>query len=121
MNEPVPRAVFPADADELTPTVLGAVLAERHLDVSVEHVEVVASKRCGDGVASTADRLVLDLTYGPGSAAGGTGSAAGLPRRMVLKTMLATPHAPAAMYENEVRFYPPPRSTSVAPPRCGAW
>jgi AcrR family transcriptional regulator len=29
----------------------------------------------------------------------------GLPTRLILKTMLASPHAPAAMYENEVRFY----------------
>jgi hypothetical protein len=64
----------------------------------VDHVEVVAAKRCGDGVASTADRVVLDLSYGPGTGAG-------LPRRLILKTMLASPHAPAAMYENEVRFY----------------
>lgn len=58
----------------------------------------MAAKRCGDGVASTADRVVLDLGYGPGAEAG-------LPRRMILKTMLASPHAPAIMYENEVRFY----------------
>ena len=64
----------------------------------VEGVEVVAAKRCGDGVASTADRLVLDLTYAPGADAG-------LPTRMILKTMLASPHAPVTMYENEVRFY----------------
>lgn len=98
MNEVVRGTVFPTDVEELTPHVLGPVLAERHPGLVVERVDVVAEKRCGDGVASTADRLVLDLTYGPGTAAG-------LPRRMVLKTMLASPHAPAAMYENEVRFY----------------
>jgi hypothetical protein len=64
----------------------------------VERVEVVAAKRCGDGVASTADRLVLDLSYR-------ADTAVGLPRRLILKTMLASPHAPEAMYENEVRFY----------------
>lgn len=58
----------------------------------------MSTKRCGDGVASTADRVVVDLTY-----AAGTGP--DLPQRLLLKTMLATPHAPAAMYENEVRFY----------------
>ncbi|MCB1005068.1 MAG: phosphotransferase [Acidimicrobiales bacterium] len=90
--------VFPSDLEELTPHVLGAALAARAPDVVVERVDIVAAKRCGDGVASTADRVVVDLTYA-------TGTGAGLPRRLILKTMLATPHAPAAMYENEVRFY----------------
>lgn len=90
--------VFPADLDKLTPAILQAALSERSEGVLVDRVEIVAAKRCGDGVASTADRVVLDLTYGAGT--GG-----GLPRRMILKTMLASPHAPAAMYENEVRFY----------------
>ncbi len=98
MNEPTPGAVFPSNVDELTPEVLGAALAERHPGIVVDHVEVVAEKRCGDGVASTADRLVLDLSYG-------SGTTARPPRRLILKTMLASPHAPAAMYENEVRFY----------------
>lgn len=98
MNQPSPGVVFPSEVEELTPAVLGAALAERQPGVVVDHVEVVAAKRCGDGVASTADRLVLDLSYGPGTAGR-------VPRRLVLKTMLASPHAPAAMYENEVRFY----------------
>ncbi|MCC5953209.1 MAG: phosphotransferase [Acidimicrobiia bacterium] len=90
--------VFPSDVDQLTPAIVGAVLAEQHPGVVVDGLDVVAEKRCGDGVASTADRLVLDLSYRPGT--GGE-----LPRRLVLKTMLASPHAPEAMYENEVRFY----------------
>jgi hypothetical protein len=98
VSEPSPGPVFPSDVHELTPAILGAALAEREPGVVVEGVEVVAEKRCGDGVASTADRLVLDLSYRPGTAAR-------LPRRLILKTMLASPHAPAAMYENEVRFY----------------
>ena len=90
--------VFPADLDDLTPKVLAAALGDRSPGVVVERVDVVSATRAGEGVASTADRVVLDLAYGPGT---GTG----LPRRLVLKTMLASPHAPAAMYENEVRFY----------------
>ncbi len=90
--------VFPIDLDDLTPDVLGAALAERMPGVVVDHVEVVAAKHAGDGVASTADRVVVDLTYAPGT--GGD-----LPGRLILKTMLASPHAPHAMYENEVRFY----------------
>lgn len=93
-----PAVVFPSDLTQLTPEVLGAALAGHTPGVVVEGVEIVAAKRCGDGVASTADRVVLDLTYAEGT--GGD-----LPRRLVLKTMLATPHAPAAMYQNEVRFY----------------
>ena len=96
-NRPL-AAVFPSDLDELTPAILQAALAERFDGVLVDRVDIVAAKRCGDGVASTADRVVLDLAYGPGTDAG-------LPRRMILKTMLASPHAPATMYENEVRFY----------------
>jgi hypothetical protein len=98
MTPPAAPVVFPSDLEELTPTILTAALSERHPDVVVDHVEVVAAKRCGDGVASTADRAVLDLTYAPG-----TGDTP--PQRLILKTMLATPHAPEAMYENEVRFY----------------
>lgn len=98
MTDDEPPVVFPSRLDELTPGVLTAALSDRSPGVAVEAVEIVAAKRCGDGVASTADRVVVDLTY-----RAGTGS--GLPERLVLKTMLATPHAPAAMYENEVRFY----------------
>ena len=90
--------MFPSDLAHLTPAVLTTALSERRPEVVVETVDIVAAKRCGDGVASTADRVVLDLTYVPGADAG-------LPRRMILKTMLASPHAPEAMYENEVRFY----------------
>lgn len=89
---------FPADPAELTPEFLTRVLARRFPDVEVTAVELVAVKRCGDGVASTADRVVLDLTYG-------SGADAGLPGRMVLKTMLSSPHAPGEMFETEVRFY----------------
>lgn len=98
MRHPVSHPVFPATVDELTPALLTAALAHRHPGVVVDRIEVVAEKRCGDGVASTADRLVLDVSYR-------AGTATGLPRRLLLKTMLASPHAPAAMYENEVRFY----------------
>ena len=98
MTEPVPPTVFPSDPEDLTPEILTAALNQQRPDVAVQALDIVDVKRCGDGVASTADRVTLELTY-----ALGTGD--GLPRRMILKTMLATPHAPEAMYENEVRFY----------------
>jgi hypothetical protein len=80
----------------------------------VDAVETVATKRCGEGIASTADRLVLDLTYADGS----TGD---VPSRLVLTTMLVSPHAPSEMYETEVRFYNELRpSLPVETPRCYA-
>jgi aminoglycoside phosphotransferase (APT) family kinase protein len=91
-------ALFPSGPDDLTPELLNRVLATRHSGVKVASVEIRSVKRCGEGVASTADRIVLDLTYA-------RGADGGLPDRMVLKTMLVSPHAPGEMYETEVRFY----------------
>jgi aminoglycoside/choline kinase family phosphotransferase len=103
MTEPSPDrrtdgVVFPADLDDLTADVLGAALADRVPGVVVDGIEIVSAKHAGEGVASTADRVVVDLTYAPGTSRD-------LPDRLILKTMLASPHAPRAMYENEVRFY----------------
>jgi hypothetical protein len=98
-----PPVIFPSELTGLTPALLTAALGRWSPGVAVGRIDIVAAKRCGDGVASTADRVVIDLTY-----AEGTGGA--LPERLVLKTMLATPHAPAAMYQNEVRFYAEVRS-----------
>ncbi len=98
--------------EDLTAEVLTAALAVNHPGVRVQSVEILAIKRCGEGIASTADRMVLDLTYAEGP---------GLPGRMVLKTMLVSPHAPAEMYETEVRFYNELRpALSVEAPRCYA-
>ncbi len=100
--------------EDLTAEVLTDVLAVDHPGVQVKAVEVVATKRCGEGIASTADRMLLDLTYAEGSSGD-------LPARMVLKTMLLSPHAPAEMYATEVRFYRELRpSLSVETPRCYA-
>ncbi len=89
---------FPRDPADLSPAVMERALRARWHEVVVNTVEVSATKRCGEGVASTADRVMLDLAYGPGTAPG-------LPEHLVLKTMMASPRAPAAMYENEIRFY----------------
>jgi hypothetical protein len=89
---------FPSKVEELSPALLTSVLAERAPGVVVEEIRVAETARCGDGVASTADRVSLDLRYAPGCDAG-------LPSRILLKTMLMHPHAPQAMYLNEVRFY----------------
>jgi len=105
---------FGRHEEDLTAELLTEVLAARHTGVRVAEVEIVATKRCGEGIASTADRLVLDLTYA-------AGSSGGLPARMILKTMLGSPHAPPEMYGTEVRFYDELRaSLPVETPRCFA-
>jgi hypothetical protein len=93
-----PGTRFPSSVDALDAELMSDVLAEQSPGVRVERLQIVRTDECGDGFASTADRVVLDLEYA-------AGHDAGLPRRMLLKTMLATPHAPEAMYSNEVRFY----------------
>lgn len=92
------RDLLPADPRDLTPDVLSTVLRTTDPAVTVDRVEVVDVKRCGEGVASTADRITLDVGYGS------VGEEAP-PARLVLKTVLLTARAPDAMYENEVRFY----------------
>ena len=131
---------FPSSLERLTPGIVSALLSEQRPGVRVASVEVLENAIRGDGVASTADRVALELVYERGM---------GLPTRMMLKTVLlhrglrfgasaiATtgkvfdllgalpfggrirpwlfagigayqrrfPHAPDAMYVNEVRFY----------------
>jgi hypothetical protein len=89
---------FPKRAEELTPELLTAALAERRPGVVVEGLRVLEQAHCDSGSASTAARAVLDLDYAPGHDEG-------LPSRVVLKTVLIRPGAPGVMYENEVRFY----------------
>jgi len=106
--------VFPRQPEELTAALVSAALGVGHPGAVVDRVDVVAIKRCGEGVASTADRMVLDLAYAPGRDAG-------LPARMVLKTMLVSPRAPAEMFEAEVRFYNEIRpGLTLETPRCFA-
>jgi len=89
---------FPTTVEDLTPELLTSVLAERRPGVLVERVRVIETSRCGDGFASTADRVILGLDYAPGCGSG-------LPSRLLMKTMLVRSHVPDAMYSNEVRFY----------------
>jgi aminoglycoside phosphotransferase (APT) family kinase protein len=94
----MPTIVFPMHADELTPELLTAALSERQPGVVVERLRVVEEAHCDTGSASTAGRAVLDLDYA-------AERDEGLPRRVVLKTVLIRPGAPSTMYQNEVRFY----------------
>ena len=66
----------------LCPSVLSASLTVgAGSTVVVQSVDIVRIHRCGDGVASTTDRIVLDVdTEGTGSAT--------IPRRLVAKTIL---------------------------------
>lgn len=145
---------FPSSLDRLTPEIMTAVLAEQRPDAVVTAVDVVGHASRGDGLASTADRVVLELQYA---------ADVGLPSRMLLKTVLLHrglrfgpsaieltgkvfdvlgampfgsrlrpwvfsaigayqrryPHAPDAMYVNEVRFYRTIRpQLSIEAPRC---
>jgi len=145
---------FPSSLEELTPEIMTALLAEQRPEAVVSSVNVIQSASRGDGVASTADRVALELVYDRD---------AGLPSRMLLKTVLLHrglrfgpsaiqmtgkvfdllgalpfgsrlrpwvfsaigayqrryPHAPDAMYINEVRFYRTiRRNLSIEVPVC---
>jgi len=104
-------AVFPTDERGISANLLTDILAVRHPGTRVGRCEVVSIKRCGEGIASTADRMTIDLDY--------TENPSELPTRMVLKTRLATPRAPAVMFETEVRFYDEIRpALDVETPAC---
>jgi hypothetical protein len=137
------RSQFTALVDDLSPELVTSLVAQRDPEVRVASVEIVEHDRCGDGLASTADRLLLALDYAsPGKTSP--------PPRLILKTRFLHPllrfglpailglssavraaqsipllgdrarsllfvivgayqkwfpHAPDAMYVNEVRFY----------------
>lgn len=135
---------IPANIADFTPELLGELLSRKHPGANIDRFEIVEHARCGDGLASTADRVALKLCHGPG------GHSNALPERLILKTILLNPalkfgmpvvlgtakavqtvekipllrrlatpalftlinwyqrlfpHAPEAMYRNEVNFY----------------
>lgn len=105
------NATFPRDEAGVTAELLTEILSVRQPGTRVAGVEVVSIKRCGEGIASTADRMTLDLTYAE--------NPHGVPARLLLKTMLASPRAPAEMFATEVRFYDEIRPTiEVETPAC---
>ena len=133
---------FPSRLGELDAALMTNLLSEQHPVVQVANVRVADRSYRGDGSASTADRVTLDIEYVDGRDAG-------LPTRMICKAVLLDkrlrfgpsaiqmtgtllrslgqlpfgdsarswtfaairayqkryPHAPDAMYRNEVRFY----------------
>lgn len=70
---------FPSNLDRLTPEVVTALLGEQRPGARVTNLRVLRSANRGDGVASTADRIALELDYE---------TDVGLPSRMLLKTVL---------------------------------
>ncbi len=89
---------FPPSSNEFTPEFFTAVLSEFHPGVRVCALDVLEEAHCNTGSASTAARAVLELDYE-------AGHDEGLPRRVLLKTVLVRPGAPSSLYRNEVRFY----------------
>jgi len=79
------RIPFPSKLKDFSPALLTELLAEKHPTVRVEAVRIVEHAQCGDGVASTADRVKLELEYS-------LGCDAGLPDEIVLKTILLHPY-----------------------------
>jgi hypothetical protein len=73
-----------SDLRRLDAATIQAVLQGLHPDVVVRGVEVLDRARCGDGVASTADRITLAVELEPGTDSE-------LPSRMILKTLLLNP------------------------------
>lgn len=89
---------FPKNLDELTCDRLNALLQLQYPEVRLRDFKVLEVLQCGDGLASTADRAILELDFEPGFDQG-------ISSRVMLKTMLLSPHAPHVMYETEVNFY----------------
>lgn len=72
------------DLRELDAAAIQTMLRRLHPEARVASVEILERARCGDGVASTADRIVLGVEFA-------AGRDAGLPSRMILKTLLLHP------------------------------
>ena len=69
---------------ELDVVSVQAMLDAVHPDARVRAVEILERARCGDGIASTADRIALGVAYE-------RDRDDGLPSRMILKTLLLHP------------------------------
>jgi hypothetical protein len=89
---------FPTNPEDITADLLTEVLQPLQPGIVVTDFSIPVLNQCGDGHASTADRLLVSMTY-----AGAIPD--DMPEEMMLKTMLISPHAPSVMYENEILFY----------------
>jgi aminoglycoside/choline kinase family phosphotransferase len=89
---------FPRSVDGLSNEILTDALQDLQPGIEVLAYEILRVEQCGEGAASTADQVFLNLRYGGVVPEG-------IPRQVLLKTMLISAHAPPEMYENEVVFY----------------
>jgi thiamine kinase-like enzyme len=94
--------VFPVAAKEFTPEFLTKVISRQHPGARVDGIKLVESKAYGDGMVSTAGRVVFDLDYAPNSPP--------LPKRVVIKVS-RDERPPHALYDTEVGFYAKIRPT----------
>lgn len=86
MNAPavtLPPSDFRLDVRKLDSTTLDAIYGTLHPGTSVQRFEVLERAACGDGLASTADRLKLKVAFNQNPAA--------LPETVVFKTLLLNP------------------------------
>lgn len=88
---------FPTSPDEFTPELVSRLIQDRAPGAVVERLTPVESKVYGDGMVSTAGRIVFDLDYA-------AGTAADLPRRVVIRVARGD-RFPKPLYGNEVAFY----------------
>ena len=89
--------VFPLHAEDLTPGLLTAALAERHPEARVESLRVVDQAHCKSGSASTAARASLSSPRfarrlrGPNGAGGLLRSFAGDPAELPFELVDSPP------------------------------
>ena len=151
---------IPSRIEQITPEIMTLLLSKNQPGIIVEKIEISEHAQCGDGLASTADRIGLKLSYKDGT------NRFGLPESMKLKTIMLHrflrfgmpmivgtasfvnvlekiplagkifgtfiftliniyqryfPHAPEAMYRNEVSFYDNIRNElNIETPACYA-
>lgn len=76
----------------LSPAAVTKAMQRLHHSAVVDGVEVLELHRCGDGLASTTDRVGLRLTYAKGRSRGtGLPPPGELPTRVVAKLILLNP------------------------------
>lgn len=74
---------LPLDVRTLTPATINQVVQLMHPTTEVTQVDVLSRANCGDGIASTADRINVRLHY--------ASNPDRLPETMILKTLLLNP------------------------------
>ncbi len=73
----------PLDLRRLSVATLNRLLGDMNTGVQADGYRILAQADCGDGIASTADRLDLEISYKQNDP--------GLPERVILKTLLLHP------------------------------